>query len=387
MDIQKKQLLMGKDRICLVEPCHSHEEVLYPWIELLRGQYDISVVAPQSLLNVDLLRETATFYNAAPYINALPKSRVWRLLGIFHRYVAILKTVDRIDPAVVIFNSVPTLLDAVLVACLFGKHRKIQVIHNFQNYLSPAARVLYRAFDGNLLISEQVYRYVKEHHPEFENLDYVLPIFFDGFLKSVGVYPTAVRQDAQGLKLGVFGAIEDERRNYRGLLRAIREIVATTSRTNFRVYLAGKASPKIQTYIKEHKLENVVMYYTEFVPFLAMFQLLAEMDMVLFLIDGEVKNSKYYNKYKISGTSTLMKAFKKAGVSSTDFSVDESLFGRCFFYSGTDIKSFLDMIDHGKINIMDIRKKVETCKGGMEFSFEQQQARLFSMIQRVKDKK
>ncbi|MEI6515781.1 MAG: hypothetical protein WCO77_07380, partial [bacterium] len=254
-------------RIALVEPNHSHEEVLFPLTELLRDRSDVYVVAPQTLLDVDLMRGMSSSCHAVPYINALPATRAGRIVGVLDKYSAIKKSMERIDPELIIFNSVPTLLDAALISLYFGKWRKIQVIHNFQNYLLPGAQSLYKLFDGNLVISEQVFRYIQEHHPDFHHLDYVLPIFFDGFRVENDAEPGVEMGKPDYLTLGVFGAIEEDRRNYHGLLQAIKQVAATSHSPRFRIYLAGKAPLWLQQEVQKYHLENIVKIFSEFLPF------------------------------------------------------------------------------------------------------------------------
>jgi hypothetical protein len=183
------------------------------------------------------------------------------------------------------------------------------------------------------------------------------------------------------LKVGVFGSIEDDRRNYSGLLAAIKSFTPISQQVGFRVYLVGKAPQKVRDYIQGNHLENLIEFYPDFVPFRRMFLLLAEMDIVLFLIDRTVKNSKHYNRYKITGTSTLLKAFKKAGASSSDFPVDDTLGDKCFYYPGSDVGGFLRQISEGTITKDDIRKRTAAYEGQTVFSFAEQQGRLVSAIQ------
>ncbi len=371
-----------KARVCLVEPQHSHEEVLFPLIELLREKCDLCVIAPHSLLAVDLLSRTSHLYRARGFTPDSGKGASGRLLGRFRSYCAIRGAVRDEGPDLVIFNSTYSLADAALLACLFRAQKKIQIIHNLQQFLAPGMGLLYRAFDANLVISEQVHKYVTGRHSEFSDLDYVLPIFFDGFLPGC---PDRAHKGAHPccLKLGVFGTIEDSRRNYSGLLNAVRAIAQDNEAPGFKIHLVGRAPAEIQAYIAEHRLEKVISYFTKFVPFSEMFQLLADMDIVLFLIDGEVRNAKHYNKYKISGTSTLMKAFKKAGAASTDFAVDDSLADKCFQYPGSDIGSLLRLIAAGGITAEQVYAKEALYRADGEFSFAHQQERLLSLVQRV----
>ncbi len=368
-------------RIAIIEPSHSHEEVILPQIELLHGHYDIHVVAPQSLLDVELLRDTKKLYQACPFATASVKGRLRRLLSLPFKYLAIRRIVRPIEPHVIIFNSTYSLVDVVLIVLIFRAYKKIQIIHNFEQFLSPFGYWLYRRFSANLVISEEVCKYVTSSHPAYSDLDYFLPIFFDSFLAIHGRTPDS--QELSTLKLGVFGSIEDSRRNYSGILESVRNIVQTQPAVGFRLYLVGKAPSAVQDFIRTHHLESVIEFYPAFVPFHMMFSLLNDMDIVLFLIDHQVTYAEQYNRYKISGTSTLMKAFKKAGCTSTDFHVDDSLAAKCFTYPGTDIGRFLEQISEGRITRCLLQEKAAAYADDEQFSFQRQKTRFLSVIHGV----
>lgn len=373
-------------RVALIEPAHSHEEVLFPQIALLRKHFEVHVVAPRSLLDVDLLRDAASLYRAWPFDMTTDSRRIARALDGPRKYRAIREAVRAIAPDVLIFNSTYSLPEVALIQRWFRDYPKIQIIHNFQKFLRWPARRLYRAFDANLVISEQVHAYVTTNHPEFSDLEYFLPIFFDGFFSGHGER-SPVSDATRPIRLGVFGSMEQDRRNYQGLLEALRNLGRAPEQAGFRVRLVGKTPPDLQARIRQYNLETLVDYQTDFVPFRTMFTLLEETDVMLFLIDRGVNNSRHYNRYKISGTSTLMKAFRKAGASSTDFTVDESLRDACFSYPGTDVGCLLRQIADRAITAKDIRRKTVAYGQQLEFSFPKQEARLVAIVRRVANRK
>jgi glycosyltransferase involved in cell wall biosynthesis len=370
-------------RVAIVEPKHSHEEVILPQVELLRGHFDIHVVAPKSLLEEDLLRETSHLYTAWPYGHVPRGSRVRRLLGTPSIYFAISRVLADIKPDVIVFNSTYLLPEVALMAQLFRKYKKVQIIHNFQKYLPPSTRWLYRSFDANLVISEQVHRYVVQNHPRFADLDYFLPIFFDSF---VARDPGRTRLPEEGrrqLVLGVFGTVERHRRNYQGLLEAASELPRRPDEPGLHLHIAGRAPSWVKDYISGHGLQDQVRHYDSRLSYAEMFYLLEHTDLVMFLIDNSVGYAGFYNKYKITGTSTLMKAFKKAGLSSTDFPVDASLADKCFYYQGANIGSVLSQVAAGAISPGQVRDKTALYEEESLFSFKYQQERLLSVLHRV----
>ena len=190
-----------RKRVCLIEPRHNHEEVAFPIVSLLRDHYEVHVIAPQSLLDVDLLRYTRHLFRGEPieWDSAVPR---WRRLGMMRRnYALIREIVDAIAPEFVIFNSTYSLPDLLQIVTTFRGVRKVQVIHEFRQFLWPGMRRLFAQFDLNLVISEDVQRYVVGHHPEFSALQYVLPIHFDGFLGAEGAAARSGGEVGGGLRV------------------------------------------------------------------------------------------------------------------------------------------------------------------------------------------
>ena len=375
--------MADRPRLCLIEPSLAHAEVLFPLIELLRGDYDVHVIAPDPLLDIDLLSSTRHLYTAWPlerdYI-ATP----WRgLAGLVGKYRAISRMVHEIDPEFVLFNSTYRRFERGLIAALLWRFPKGQVIHEFDQFLKFGGHWLYDRFDVNLVISEQVFGYLRTHHPKFTNLDYVLPIYFKDFLDATGYRQSSLDGGGSLVKVGVFGSIQEWRRNYRGLLDGVWMTLADGSEPRFQVYLVGKAPPWLEEEVRQHRSGAVVQTYLEYVPFRQMFDVLAEVDLVLFLIDASVGNFDQYNRYKISGTSTLAKAFGKAVACSTEFTVDEMLADRCFYYEGADLKSLLTLINEGKLTAGDIEDKVLSSAGSAVPTFDDQRDHLVSLVARA----
>ncbi len=354
-----------------------------PQVELLRSHFDVHVVAPESLLAEDLLRGTSHLYTSWPCRQAPRGSHARRALTTPPIYFAIADVIHQIKPDVILFNSTYTLPEVALVAQLFRKYRKVQIIHNFQKFLSRSARWLYRSFDANLVISEQVQRYIVKNHPQFADLDYFLPVFFDSFVSRDSGRVSLPEPRGGQLVLGVFGSIERHRRNYEGLLDALRDLPLGGDEPRFQLHVTGRPPSWLTEHILSHGLQDRINCYSSRPTFAEMFYLLEHTDLVMFLIDNNIEYADYYNRYKITGTSTLLKAFKKAGISSTDFAVDSSLADKCFYYQGADVGAILKQVASGAITPDQVRDKTALYEGEELFSFEYQRERLLSTLNRA----
>lgn len=370
--------------ICLVEPCHSHEEVLFPLVELLRDDYDVAVLAPQSLLDVDLLSRTRGLYRAIPFEWNQRDSKWRRLLRLPGKYLQIRRLVKALQPELVLFNSTYTWLDLLLIVVLFGFVPKAQIIHEFQVFLRPGMRWLYARFDLNLVISEEVCESIRRSHPDYPDLDYVLPIFFAGFEAACAQTPRrAVAAADERLALGVFGSVDKTRRNYEGLFQSLTAWKQSGRPNCFCVEIVGKLPSEYRALIRERGLEPIVRYSEAFVPFEELFETLRRVDVVLFLIDASVRDCDVYNRLKITGSSTLIKGFRKVCAASRDFRVDASLADKCLFYEGTHLEQLFDDIASGRVSRKAIKALEARYDRDVHLTAEAQRQRLVSALARA----
>jgi len=375
---------MNKPKICLIEPCHSHEEVLFPMINLLRDDYDVHVLAPQSLLDVDILSRTRRLYTGVPIRWDQEAARWRRLLRMPGKYREIRHLVDSIGPEVVVFNSTYERSDLMLIDAFFKGIPKAQVIHNFQRFLKPGMRRIYEAFDLNLVISEEVYGYVTEHQPEYRSLDYFLPIFFGGFEAGGGTAAPPPTEPDPILHLGVFGSAGNYRRNYQGLLRSLTAWGRSDRAPGFVLHLVGELPGEYRDFVNRHDLGHVVRCHDQFVPFEEMFRILRSVDIVLFLIDATVRDCAAYNRCKITGSSTLIKGFRKACAASRDFKLDEILEDKCFLYDGSHVEELFESIANGSIDKAAVREREARYEGNLLLTREEQKARLVRALKGVR---
>ncbi len=341
---------MKKPSICLIEPCHSHEEVLFPVIDYLRAEYDVHVLAPQSLLDVDLLNRTRHLYNALPFPWRQNASRLQRLLQMPRKYRFMRRLVASIDPEIVLFNSTHNTAERLMIATFFKGVRKAQIVHKFTHYLRPGMKWLYRCFDVSLVISEDVHKYITGLYSSYDSLAYFLPLSFEGFEDALSNGQKEQSGNGEVLQLGVIGSIESRRRNYEGLLRSLANWHARGKAPKFRIHLIGKAPTGYQDMIEQEGLCKWVKYYDRFVSFEEMFSILRRLDLVLFLIDRNVADCELYNRYTIPCTSIWVNSFHKACAASRDFRLDERLKDKCIFYEGSRVEQLFESIENGSVN-------------------------------------
>lgn len=338
---------MSRPRVCLVEPSLSHEEVIGPQIELLHGLADVHVIAPARLLEVDLLRGLGSHFRAHPLSGHVGRGNLAQVLRLPLLYARIRRICADIRPDAIVFNTTFNVCDLALIAALFPRRQTCQIIHNYQQFLRPPGRLFRNWFARNLVLSEEVFEYIVRTHGAHDRLAWFLPVFFNDFLATLPAH-THARCTAGVFDVGVIGNVDQNRRNYAGLLAALRHLKSERLTLNVRVHIIGAAPASFAASVREAGLGDDVRMYG-FCSFAEMITRVEEMDLVLFLIDRDVENAEYYNKYKISGTSSLLKAFRKVGVASSDFPIDRTLLDTVFTYPGTDIGAFLRGLSQGQV--------------------------------------
>lgn len=371
--------MINKRRVCIIELGTSHYNDVFSQLELLREHFEVHVIAPPRLFNMDLFSATTQLYHALPLHELRARSRWIRLARLPLTLWRIRKYCARINADAIIFNTTFTLIDLWLIAALLPRGKTFQVIHNYQRFLNPVAFRFFKWFTNNMVLSEDVFEYIRKTHDTAGKLAFFLPIFFKSFMATCPERQPKWKGGRATFNLGVFGGIEQSRRDYQGLIDAVARLQATGASINFRIHLIGSAPPEFEETIRQQGLKEIVSVYG-YCSFADMFALAENMDLVFFLIDSNVHNFRYYNKYKVSGTSVLLKTFRKVGVSSDEFLVDRSLQNTVFYYHGADVGEILKKIARGEITKAMIAEMERRYSDVRLLSFETQQRQLIAAL-------
>jgi hypothetical protein len=371
--------MKNKHRICIVEVSTSHDNDAFSQMELLREHFEVHVIAPLQLLNMDLFRATSQLYHAKPLPELGEGNRWMRLACLPLTLWRIRSYCARINADAIIFNTTFTLADLCLITMLFPRGKTFQIIHNYQRFLNPIAFRFFKWFKNNMVLSEEVFDYISRTHKTTGKLAFFLPIFFRSFMDTCPDRQPKWKRGRALFNLGVFGTVDQKRRNYQGLVDAVERIKASGEVINFQIHLVGSAPAEFVKMIQKKGLADIISVYG-FCSFADMFALAENMDMVFFLIDSEVPNFQYYNKYKVSGTSVLLKTFRKVGISSDDFPVDRSLQNTVLYYQGTDVGAILKEVARGAITKKQIQEMEKKYAEESLISFETQQQQLIRAL-------
>jgi hypothetical protein len=186
--------------------------------------------------------------------------------------------------------------------------------------------------------------------------------------------------DQDMVNIGIVGSIVPQRRNYDGLFRSLADAREALAGAPFRIHLLSNIPSAYACLISDLEVGEHLVTYDHRLPFQALFSLVERIDLLAFLIDRTVPNSEHYNRTKISGTSSILKAFRKPALSSTDFEVDRAWNDATFYYPEDHIENFLTAVARGEITKVTIARRAANIQVPHYMRFEEQRSNYVALV-------
>lgn len=324
-----------------------------PQINFLYNDHEIFIAAPESVHNNDYISHFKNNYNAIIYKNS-PRGKTSffsRFFSIFIKYIILFKyhKLNKFD--VIIFNTITKDFHFFLIKLFLNKVKKIHIMHNSQRFLNKKRLKILNLFFNNLLISYDAYNRFKN---DIDNLIIPLPMI-NWFYP---LLPFSIIEDKKCFNITfnnsliniiIPGSINEERRNYSSLFKAL-EVYKFKNDLKFKIYLLGKISFDMLEKIKILGLENIIIYFTEFISGLDMLNCLKNTDALAFLLDSKIgKNFINYNKYKVSGTTNLCLSFGTPCIVSDEYLLEDALREKALIYPNDKIGFIFEQIENGSL--------------------------------------
>jgi hypothetical protein len=286
-------------KIALVQFYQYHEEVLAPQIDFLLPDNEIFVAAPKILFEHDYMlafekKIKKIVFNNKKYHNKIiyiPN----RIISILFKYIKLFIAIQKHNIEIIIFNTINKPFHFLFIRTLFSKTKNIHIIHNAQMFKKERAIKSLLRFKKNLFISLDVYNYFTNNHAQNNKLKFAW--FFPGLNRFLHDCDGSKYISKNKINIVVPGSVDDNRRNYDGLINALDGI--KEQELPFQIIFLGKTPEKKQRLIDAKKLNHIIKTFNDYVPG----------KLMLYLIKGILKFLVQPDRIKQGGTNGLSKNY------------------------------------------------------------------------------
>lgn len=336
-------------KIALVQFYQYHEEVLAPQIDFLLPENEVFIAAPRLVFKNEYMQKFEGHIKNIYFDNKKYHKKIIdipsRIISIIIKYIKLFITVKAHNIEIIIFNTINKPFHFFFIKILFGKTKNIHIIHNAQMFRTKGAIKCLLLFKKNLFISLDVYNYFTNNHTQNidkSNFDWFFPRINTSLSECDGSGYLAENK----INIAIPGSVEDDRRNYNGLLDALDSIKGKD--LPFQIIFLGKTPAQKQQLINDKKLNHIIKTFTDYVPGKLMLYLVKNSDAIAFLIDNTI-NIQLYNTYKATGTSILCLSFGLPCIVSDEFVLDTGLRNKAVLYPKNHIESVFEKMINGDL--------------------------------------
>jgi hypothetical protein len=373
-------------KIVLVQFYQYHEEVLAPQINFLLPDNELFVAAPGEVFKNDYISAFEPSIKKIVFSDKKYDKKsihiLFRILSIINKYIQLFFAVKKNNIEAIIFNTINKRFHICFIKILFGKTKNIHIIHNAQVFKTERAVNSLSLFKLNLFLSFDIYNYFINKHTGAVNnkkFDWFLPslnnpVFYEDF-------PNDDILSGEKINIVIPGSVDDNRRNYNGLLNALDSI--KDNNVPFQIIFLGKTPENKQRLINEKKLNHIVKTFADYVPGKLMLYLIKNSDAIAFLIDKTI-NCQIYNTYKATGTSIFCLSFGIPCIVSDDFILDTGLKDRAIVYPESHIDFVFNDMIKGKLT-KEYFRTLKNIAPANEYSAEFQRAHYRKLIDSIKN--
>jgi hypothetical protein len=338
-------------KIALVQFYQYHEEILAPQINFLLPEHEIFLAAPQVIFKNDYILTFDRYIKKIVFNNNKYNKKIFgvplRIISIVVKYIQLFSSVKKNGIEMIVFNTINKPFHFPFIKILFNKTKNIHIIHNAQLFKTEKSIRPLLFFKKNLFISFDVYNYFINNHTK--NIDksifnWFFPCLNDFVPHGYDNNPGILSEDK--INIVIPGSVDDDRRNYNGLIRALDNI--KDKELPFQIIFLGKISPKKRQLIEDKNLNHIIKTFAGYIPGTLMLFLMKNSDAAAFLVDKTI-NFQLYNTYKATGTSILCLSFGIPCIVSDDFILDVGLQNKAVIYPKDHIESVFERMINGDL--------------------------------------
>jgi hypothetical protein len=238
-----------------------------------------------------------------------------------------------------VVNTLDSSFGSLIVKSLSNVY-KVGIVHRVQDikskrtYFANVSRM-----DGVLTLSDHTFEFLVANYKWVKNPSYFYPVFFCQ-------EPSNHKASGNEIRIIIPGQLSNERRDYRGLLAALRQLASRRLPVKF--FLLGDArrfdGPSIVAEVRNNGLEEYFYFSEGFVPYVEFIRIISEADYVMPLLSTDQENSQYYMESQISAATNWALGFRKPILLHESFKDLKYISVNALYYHSGDLPAVLSAL-------------------------------------------
>lgn len=322
-------------KLLYVELGTSHSEIIHSFCEVLSDQYEITLAI-----------------NKKTNGKNLSQSRIKNIIFLEEENIlnAVIKIKKELNPDLILLNSSQGRQTRNLcLKLLFDKTEVVGIHHNPENlYASFTQKLINLKIKKYFVLADFIKKHLENKISNSIQVESLYPVYYPAIKNS----PLAKDEKY----ICIPGVLEQDRRDYIGLIRMVAESKNQLA-SDIKFVLLGNATshngPEIKNLIQEYKISDRFILFDHYVDDEVLFSYVKSSLALMPLLDPGTRWFEKYFETKISGCYSLAFAFQKPLLMNEVFKDKEEFSGKGVFYSAKNFTFAVKSIENSHLNLKD----------------------------------
>ncbi len=361
-------MISGKEKIILLEHSKGHQDSLYAQLLFLieSGYKPVLWINESSAFKEDIVKGD---YDIIKYKFATGKER-----RVFAKELK--KFTRKNNVTNIVFNTAQGVRARnIAMRFLFSEINVFGILHEAEKLSSRFTQwTLSLIIKKYFVLNDYIEDYCRSLNVKNIEVKSLYPFFipYDNI--------PVINKNENSLLICIPGEVSVDRRNYRFLIESIKQNKKKLHPFLKLVFLGCPVNEKgmdVLEMIKENNLDDIIITYDSYIAEAEYLRIINESDVILPLIDPDVKCFKECSSNKISGAYSLAFSFRKPLLTHVSMKHIEDFRNLSVFY---DHNNFIEVLNFLAADKSVLKEKSEKYKEIEKFSFEYQRKNYIRFI-------
>jgi hypothetical protein len=363
-----KNMNSGKEKVILLELSSSHQVTLYSQVLFLqKSGYEPLIWINEKLPFDDIVFQEKPEVTRFKYDNFRDRSSFTKELKKCIKQNNIRKIVLNTAQGMAVRN--------LILRFLFYKIDFVGVLHEAERlFKSTTQKIINLKVKKYFVLSDYILEYCREKNLNGIEVKPFYPIFTPHEIKSSAFL-------SNKLLICIPGEVSVDRKNYKFLIDILSENKDKLSKNIKFIFLGNPRNEEGRTILKQIinlKLEDIVQTYDDFISEKEFNEKIYESDLIMPLIDREIKYFEEYSNSKVTGAYILAFDYHKPLLMDESLKHIELFQRLAFFYNHENFIEVINSLEEKRPEIEEKRKYYDTFE---KFSFEFQRINFISYLE------